>query len=273
MIMYCYLKLETEMKKICYEINPERLGKNEVYKTLSLMEKGMLFSIFSELWGTESQYKIVSNYEQLSYRIGCSEVQLMSLISKFKKNEDSLLKVVFNLDDFSEILVSEELKKQANQFRKDKEVEYKIIDAVRESSEKKEKSLIERIRLSENLDRTATIKYLEKEKMDISKYTGWMPTKSFDHSGQVYVLPCEFISTLKKEFSESPVEEYLEIIFNWLVKNVDKRQTIANMNNFIMRWIERSLESNPSSDNMKEIFSQALLTIDIDESDINFDFK
>lgn len=231
------------MRKLCYEFNPVRMAGIPEYKMLPLMERAIYRELLDLVWQSESQFKIALDPAMIASAIGCDQDLIELVVEKLTVGKKPLIVEELCLDagDFSIHMI--ELKEQINTFKRLKEIEQQLVDAPRNTLSKKKKSLISKIRREENSN--PNTKYLPSKDRHLTKYKGWMPTLRFVASGQVYIVNQELIDELTSRFPEKDLESEFIRIYDWLASNEEKRKSLAEMNNFIAGWINRSDSKGP----------------------------
>lgn len=259
------------MRKICYEVNPERFAADMERFSLSFIEISVYRGLLDVLWNSKKQYKVEDDRESISALIGCDKDILDIVVNKLTSTDFPLLKSEMDLTDLDFYISSVELKKQKNSFLDQKSIEREIIVPLRKENGSRLPTLVDKIREAESGTQTATTKYLKKSEREPDEYCGWLPTRNFDSNGQVFVLSKELLDNISKEFPEKDIEFHIDSIFKWMMKNSTKRTTIANMNNFIFGWLERTDSDGNPDMSFDEMLAKATESInDEEESEEEF---
>lgn len=224
------------VSKLCYEVNPKRLQQNCTYGSMGIEGRYLYRELLDIMWQQPDQCSVAYVTSDLASIIGLPEGVIEQQIEALCSGNSPLLEQSFCFDRGLTI-VSLDLKEQIQLYKSWEKNEIEKIK--KRNSDTKIVSLTGMIKVKEKSPELS-YGYLEPSERSVSSFSGWFPTSNFDSDGQVYFLRNDVISIISDLYPGTDKNAEFTKIFGWLMQNPNRRQTVARMNSYVLKWFERA---------------------------------
>lgn len=242
------------MSDFKYEVNPYELKHLLSAPGLKPIDRFVYRELLDLCWMSDLRDRMTYKPEELSDYMGLTQEEIESSVLRLSNPDLKILSVFLDLDSDSDdmILAVSYLSSQIKEKAKISELKNKEKFS-KSADDKNTIGVIDRIS-QRNSSFEPSVLYIERSEKALARdYTGWIPTRNYSETGEAYNVRDHVFSSIEREFENTNTLETLREIFHWLMKNPDKRPSMARVNGFIYQWFSKKNESLKKSMDNSEI--------------------